>query len=119
MREQLLEYQYNFFKDNLQKAKKERASAIVFGDTTDAARSYHLAEILVRHNIKVHELSSDQIIEGKAYKKGAAYVVPKNQKNRALIEAMFETRTKFQDSLFYDISAWTLPMAFNLITIQR
>ena len=68
----------------------------------------------MRHNIKVHELSSDQIIEGKAYKKGAAYVVPKNQKNRALIEAMFETRTKFQDSLFYDISAWTLPMAFNL-----
>ncbi len=114
MREQLLQYQYDFFKDNLQKAQKERASAIVFGDATDAARSYHLAEILMRHNIKVHELSSDQTLEGKAYKKGAAYVVPKNQKNWALIKAMFETRTQFQDSLFYDISAWTLPMAFNL-----
>jgi hypothetical protein len=114
MREQILEYQFNFFNDNLQKAQKERSSAIVFGDATDAARGYHLAEILMRHNIKVHELSSDQIIEGKAYKKGAAYVVPKNQKNRALIEAMFETRTEFQDSLFYDISAWTLPMAFNM-----
>ena len=114
MREQLLQYQYGFFKDNLQKAQKERASAIVFGDATDAARSYHLAEILMRHNIKVHELSSDQTLEGKAYKKGAAYVVPKNQKNWALIKAMFETRTQFQDSLFYDISAWTLPMAFNL-----
>ena len=27
---------------------------------------------------------------------------------------MFEKRTKFQDSLFYDISAWTFPLAFNL-----
>ncbi len=27
---------------------------------------------------------------------------------------MFETRTTFKDSLFYDISAWTYPMAFHL-----
>lgn len=27
---------------------------------------------------------------------------------------MFEKRTQFQDSLFYDISAWTFPLAFNL-----
>ena len=27
---------------------------------------------------------------------------------------MFESRTKFNDSLFYDVSSWTLPLAFNL-----
>ena len=27
---------------------------------------------------------------------------------------MFEKRTSFQDSLFYDISAWTFPLAFNV-----
>ena len=27
---------------------------------------------------------------------------------------MFEKRTAFRDSLFYDISAWTFPLAFNL-----
>ena len=27
---------------------------------------------------------------------------------------MFEKRTAFQDSLFYDISAWTFPFAFNV-----
>ena len=27
---------------------------------------------------------------------------------------MFEKRTTFRDSLFYDVSAWTLPLAFNL-----
>ena len=27
---------------------------------------------------------------------------------------MFNTQTKFQDSLFYDVSAWTFPLAFNI-----
>ena len=27
---------------------------------------------------------------------------------------MFEKRTTFQDSLFYDVSAWTFPLAFNI-----
>jgi len=45
-------------------------------------------------------------------------VVPKNQKNTRLINAMFEKRTKFEDSLFYDISAWTFPLAFNLDYIE-
>lgn len=27
---------------------------------------------------------------------------------------MFETRTEFRDSLFYDVSAWTFPLSFNM-----
>ena len=27
---------------------------------------------------------------------------------------MFETRTTFLDSLFYDVSSWTLPLAFDV-----
>ena len=41
-------------------------------------------------------------------------MVPKNQKKHRLLNAMFERRTKFLDSLFYDVSSWTLPLAFNL-----
>lgn len=31
-----------------------------------------------------------------------------------LIQALFEQRTTFTDSLFYDVSAWTFPLAYNL-----
>jgi len=31
-----------------------------------------------------------------------------------LIKSMFEKRTQFKDSLFYDISTWTLPLAFGV-----
>ena len=37
-----------------------------------------------------------------------------NQPKRTLIKGMFNTQTKFQDSLFYDVSAWTFPLAFNI-----
>ncbi|WP_299365703.1 M14 family zinc carboxypeptidase [Winogradskyella sp.] len=114
MRKELLEYQYNFYKNARSEASKEGNKAIVFGDEKDAAKTYHLAEILKRHKIKFHDVKSDFSISGKNFKKGYSYIVPKNQKNTRLINAMFEKRTSFQDSLFYDISAWTFPLAFNL-----
>ena len=47
-------------------------------------------------------------------KNESSYVIPMNQHNYRMIKGMFEKRTKFQDSLFYDVSAWTLPLAFDL-----
>jgi hypothetical protein len=111
MRTQLLDYQRQFFIDARNESK---GGAIIFGDEKDANKAYHLAEILKRHKIVVHELKSDATIDGKQYRKGAAYVVPKNQKQSRLLNAMFEKRTKFKDSLFYDISAWSFPLSFNV-----
>lgn len=114
MRKEILEYQYNFFKNARIEASELGNKAIVFGDEKDAAKTYHLAEILKRHQITFHDIKSDFSQDGKNYRKGYSYIVPKNQKNTRLINAMFEKRTTFQDSLFYDISAWTFPLAFNL-----
>ena len=114
MRAKILKYQQDFYRGVRNEAARSKTKAIVFGDSKDAAKAWHLAEILNRHKIKFHELANDANISGKAYKKGASYVVPMNQKNHRLIKAMFEKRTTFTDSLFYDISAWTFPLAFNV-----
>nr|WP_321236812.1 M14 family metallopeptidase [uncultured Psychroserpens sp.] len=114
MREDILQYQHDFYKNARVEANKESGKAIVFGDEKDAAKTYHLAEILDRQQIDFHELKNDFTSNGKRFKKGYAYIIPKNQKNTRLINAMFEKRTKFQDSLFYDVSAWTFPLAFGL-----
>ena len=114
MREEILKYQHSFYKNARNEGAKQASKAIVFGDSKDAAKTYHLAEILKRHKIKFHEIKQDFTANGKRFKKGYSYIVPKNQKNTRLINAMFEKRTKFQDSLFYDISAWTFPLAFNV-----
>tara|TARA_R100000306_G_scaffold17398_1_gene21397 strand:- start:6299 stop:8818 length:2520 start_codon:yes stop_codon:yes gene_type:complete len=112
MRTELLNYQREFFKN----ARNEVSgnSAILFGDEHDTSKVYHLAEILNRHKITFYEVKQDLEKDGKTYKKGMSYLIPKQQKQQRLVKAMFEKRTKFTDSLFYDVSAWTLPLAFNL-----
>ena len=37
-----------------------------------------------------------------------------NQKNQKLVKAMFDVRTSFKDSLFYDVSAWTFNHSFGV-----
>ena len=114
MRVKLLNYQRKFYADALKESNQSKYKSIVFGNEKDPATSYRLAEILKRHKIKIHKLKKDTQIKGEKYAKNASYVVPLNQKKNKLIHAMFDTQTKFQDSLFYDISAWTFPLAFNL-----
>lgn len=114
MRTKILDYQKAFYADLRNEAARSKTKAIIFGDSKDASKTWHLAEILKRHKIKFHGLASDATIGGKTFKKGHSYVVPMNQKNPRLINAMFEKRTTFTDSLFYDISAWTFPLAFNV-----
>jgi len=111
MRKEILSYQQNFFLN----AKKEASNtAYYFGNEKDAASTYHLAEILQRHKIKFYDLKENITYNNLTFKKGFSYIVPKKQRQSKLIEAIFEKRTTFQDSLFYDISSWTLPLAFNM-----
>ena len=112
MRQKILSYQQEFYQQAFKEAAK--ADAIVFGDEKDPSKAYHLAEILMHQNIQVHKIANDFTSKGKRYTKESSYAVPKNQRQHRLINAMFEKRTKFKDSLFYDVSAWTLPLAFNL-----
>jgi hypothetical protein len=111
MRVKILQYQQDFYKESRNSADKK---AIVFGDEKDGAKSYHLAEVLKRHQVKIHEVKSDFTSNGKNFKKGFSYVVPMNQKNQRLVKAMFDVRTQFKDSLFYDVSAWTFNHAFGV-----
>ena len=111
MRTKILKYQQDFYKKSRNTGTNK---AIVFGDEKDAAKTYRLAEVLKRHQIKIHEVKTDFTENGKNYKKGYSYVVPMNQKNQRLVKAMFDVRTTFKDSLFYDVSAWTFNHAFGV-----
>ena len=114
MRVKLLNYQRDFYINVNNENSKNTTKAIIFGDENDKAKTYSLAEILNRHKIKFNKLKTDQKINGINFKKDASYVIPTNQKNSTLIKAMFQKGTTFMDSLFYDISAWAFPLAFNI-----
>ncbi|MFN3840410.1 MAG: M14 metallopeptidase family protein [Cyclobacteriaceae bacterium] len=113
LREDLLNYQREFFKNAVADAAKDPVKAIVFG-SKDKARAYHLADIMIRQQIEVYALTSSQTINGKNFDAESSFVVPLNQPQYKLIKGMVEKRTQFKDSIFYDISTWTLPLAFGL-----
>ena len=104
LKNELLAYMNTFYVDNFNESAKSKYMGIGFGNNQDKTSSYQLAKILKAHKIDVFE-TNDQKFK---------YYVPIKQKKSKLIKAMFDTQTKFEDSLFYDVSAWTFPLAFNL-----
>jgi hypothetical protein len=110
LRNELLMYQRDFFKGAIGSAAKDPVKAIAFG-SNDPVRTTLLAEVIARHSIEVQKLSNQSINE-KRY--AASFSVSLNQSQYTLIKSMFEKRTQFKDSLFYDISTWTLPLAFGV-----
>jgi hypothetical protein len=114
LREELLNYQRQFFKDAVAEAAKDPMKAIVFGSSKDKSRAAHLAEIVARQQIDIYKLGTTQTINGKSFEATSSYVVPMNQSQYRLIKGMFEKRTQFKDSLFYDISSWALSLATAL-----
>ncbi len=114
LRLELLDYFRTFYSDHREQASKDKKKAILVGSPKDPATAFHFAQILERHDIEFHKLKESTTRGGKSYNPESSYVIPMEQKKHQLVKAMFSTQSSFKDSLFYDISAWTFPYAFNL-----
>lgn len=114
MRTDLNAYLRDFFKTALDEARQDEVQAYLFGDSLAGRPVREFLEILLRHRIRVHPLAEDVRLGEQFFQKNSAWVVPADQPNYRLLKSIFERRTTFPDSIFYDISAWTLPDAFGL-----
>ncbi len=114
LRTELLTHQREVHNNAAREAAAHPVKAYVFGDKHDPARVWHLLDMLNHHDIKVYEVARTISVDGKSFEPGTSYIVPLDQPRHRLIRGMFDTMTSFTDSLFYDVSSWTLPLAFNL-----
>ena len=114
MRSQLLQYQKDFYQNALQEAAQDPVQAYVFGSAEDPARTYHMAEVLQRHQIQLYRPQGSIQANDHTFTPESSYLVPMQQPQYRLVQALFEQRTSFTDSLFYDVSAWTFPLAYHL-----
>lgn len=111
LKDQFLNHQRDFYKNSLSLSKAGNTKAYVVSASKDQARLDEFTKILLAHQIKVFH-SDQQTNDNRETKQ--SLIIPTNQPQYRLIKALFEQRTTFTDSLFYDISTWTLPLAFNL-----
>ena len=114
MKNELLDFQKTFYNEALELAKKDAATAYIFGSETDRLKTLDFVQLLQQHQIEVYENITDIQVEGKSFKPGTSFIVPVVQQQYRLIKSVFETNTTFPDSTFYDVSTWTMPYAFGL-----
>lgn len=111
LRKELLAYQHDFFKDALTTVNVE---SYVYGDAKDKMKTQLFTQMLLRNDIDVYETTQEIKNADGSFAAGSSYMVPLQQKQLALVKAIFEKTLDYKDSLFYDITAWTMPLGYAL-----
>ena len=111
LRKELLDYQRDFFKKAVEPVR-EGTRGYVFGDARDKAATYHFIDMLQRNQVEVRRMNNSWKNEN--FEAGSAYYVSLDQPQSGLIHSIFDKVLQYRDSLFYDITSWTLPLAYGI-----
>ena len=114
LRSEITAYQRNFFAENARQAQRGGQAGWVFTAEGDPERAARFVRLLRMHDIEVSRLNADMPIEGRTFKAGTSYYVPMAQTNNRMVRGIFERVTDFEENIFYDVSGWTLPLAYDL-----
>ncbi len=114
LRKEFLSFQRDFYKDVESEGSTAPVKGYVFGDEGNKGATAEFLTMLNRHQIRLHNLKTPLKWEGNEFKPGTAYVIPAAQPQHRLIRAIFEKTLNYKDSLFYDITAWTMPLAYGV-----
>jgi len=107
-----------------QVALGDRAGAFLFAEGDDPARARDLAALLARNGIEVQRTTAELPTTGLepiglARATGlppGSYLVPLDQPRGALAQALLEGEAHMGPKPTYDITAWSLPIAFHVPT---
>ncbi|WP_167613578.1 M14 family metallopeptidase [Maribellus sediminis] len=114
LHDDLLDMQKEFYATAADVADASTVKAYVFGSETDKVKTQLFIDLLRRHQIEVYKNEKDLTCDGKEFRSESSYIVPVKQKQARLILSLFEEVTSFSDTTFYDVSTWTMPLAFDL-----
>jgi hypothetical protein len=114
LKKDLQNYMADFYRSAWEESGNYPVKGYIVSDGHDPYRCGMMLDILLRHDIRVSKIDAPAEINGKLFEAGDSWFVPLKQKQFRLVRSLFEPVTKFSDSVFYDVSAWTLPLAFGL-----
>ena len=112
--DEIAAYQREFFANSMNAAGRDRDRGFVFTAAGDPARANMFVDLLNRHDIRVNRLARDVRSNGRTYRAGESFVVELSQPQYTMIRSLFDRVTEFDENIFYDVSGWTLPLAYDL-----
>lgn len=113
-RDEIASYQQDFFAENERMAAQANQQGWVFTAQGDRERAARFVRLLRMHDIEVSELGTSITVDGQRFEAGESYVVPLAQMNYRMIRGIFDRVREFEEEVFYDVSGWTLPLAYDL-----
>ncbi|MEN1726957.1 MAG: M14 family zinc carboxypeptidase [Pseudomonadota bacterium] len=121
LRDELIDYQREFFATGRELASNAGHAGWVFGDDGDRARGIALVDLLLAHGIEVRPVAERISINGKAHSAGSAWAVPADQDQYRFLSSTFDPVDELPMETFYDVSTWPLAQAFDLplTTLRR
>jgi hypothetical protein len=114
MRMDLLTYQRDFFANRDEALQDTETEAYLVDRSATPGRAHALAQTLARHDVRMFDLGEQVRANGHTFRPGEAYLVPLDQPQGRFVKAAMERTSSYPDSIFYDVSTWSLPLAFGV-----
>jgi hypothetical protein len=113
MREGFLRHQVDFTVAAQRAAAQAPERGYLVQVDGDLGRLRHLLDYFEQHHIQSAPLAEEVVQAGVTFPAGTSLFVGLDQAQSTLIRSLFEPLQEFEDQIFYDVSTWSLPLAFG------
>lgn len=113
LRGELLDYQRSFYVEVADQNKSVSGHYLATAEG-DPTRLREFVRILQGHQIEVELLEEDMEVDGQVFPTATSIAIPASQTQATYLKSLWNTEVEFEENIFYDVSTWTLPFAFNL-----
>lgn len=113
-RAEITAWQRDFFTGAVGLGEEDGRGGFVFTAEGDPERAARFVRLLRSHDIDVFRLASDVEVDGREYDAETSFIVPLAQTQHMYVRGLFDRVSEFEENIFYDVSAWTMPLAYNL-----
>ncbi|WP_440905792.1 M14 family zinc carboxypeptidase [Catenovulum sp. SX2] len=114
-RQALIDFQQDFFRDNIKQAQKDKVSGYLVQAQYDQHSLDEFLRLMAAHQIKVYPLAEDyKANEQTIFYQKTSFWIPVQQAQYRLIKSIFSEQTEFNDHTFYDVTNWNIALAYGL-----
>lgn len=114
MRTELLNFKKYFYERAAELADTHETKTYIFRCPHNRSRLLDFARVLKQHDIDSFLPQTDIVYGDKTFSAADSLVVPARQAEFRFLQSLLMRQTDFRENIFYDVSSWTLPLAYGM-----
>ncbi|MEM9942968.1 MAG: M14 family metallopeptidase [Planctomycetota bacterium] len=111
---ELLQFKRDFYSQALKMGESNQTQSYLFHCPGNRTRLIKFAATLRRHDIDCYWLKEDLNYGDQTFFAKDTLLVPAHQSEFRFFQSLLARQTDFKENVFYDVSSWTLPLAYGL-----